>query len=160
MGAGSALRPVWGGARRCVRARHAMGGAVVLLDGGSSWSAGPRRTPRAAGRGSGTRNSDRKLRKFLCRAPCVAYARRARAVKARCIRARMQRRPRCIRAYLHCVCTKTHCVCAANTLRMRVFTLRMRGKYIIAYTRKYIAHARKYIAYARIYISYARIYVA
>ena len=36
---GAAPRPVWGGARRCVCAKHAVVGAVVLLDGGSSWSA-------------------------------------------------------------------------------------------------------------------------
>ena len=36
---GCAPRPVRGGARRCVCAKHAVGGAVVLLDGGSSWSA-------------------------------------------------------------------------------------------------------------------------
>ena len=81
------------------------------------------------------------------RAPCVAYARYARAMKARCIRARMKRRPRCIRAYLHCVCAYLHCVCAYLHCVCAANTLRMRGKYI-AYARKYIAYARKYIAYA------------
>ena len=91
------------------------------------------------------------------RPPCVAYARRARAMKARFIRARMQRRLRCIRASvftlrmhenttnararkIHCVCTQTRCIRAGVfTLRMHENTTRVHAK-CIAYARKSTAH--------------------